>query len=441
MPSAFLLLLLVIPLSFHVQPCVAGPGDGPSCSAAGGHCLSFSATPLSPVLGESKHGGEDLGDPAGKHAQQAAGISASQVSSSSSPPRPHIVLFVFDDLGYNDLGTFSSPEAEAWSSPSEGSQQSQAPASYQPFTPHMDRLMAQGVKLKQFYVQPICSPTRSALMTGRYPVRTGGNVGVALPFHRTWAAAEEVFLPERLAQAGYVCRAVGKWHLGHSRRDFTPTGRGFHSFYGKYHGGGDFWEHVFYLEQNAMRPRPAEDDVDLHYDRWVGGRHVHTHILTENRTHSTDLFAREAERAVLEHDTSSGSSGGGGGGGGSGGGSGGGGGAPLFLYVPFQAPHWPTQFYQRHADLNAHIPGQKRREFAAMITQIDEAVGRVVAALQIRGMWDNTLVVAFADNGESVVVVVVVVVVLVEGGGRRRGEGGVLLVGGDGGASFLFPFS
>ena len=73
-----------------------------------------------------------------------------------------------------------------------------------------------------------------------------------------------------------------------------------------------------------------------------------------------------------------------------------------FRYVAFQAPHFPTQFYQRDAERNAHIPGQKRREFAAMITQIDDAVGRIVGALQAKGMWQTTLTIGFADNGGDV---------------------------------------
>ena len=111
-----------------------------------------------------------------------------------SPAKPHIVLFLFDDLGFNDIGDFAAAEG--------GQAHCVAPV--------MEGLMQTGVKLKQFYAQPICSPTRAALMTGRYPVRFGGQTGTAEGV-RTWIPDGEPMLPERLAAVGYSCHAVGKW--------------------------------------------------------------------------------------------------------------------------------------------------------------------------------------------------------------------------------------
>ena len=119
---------------------------------------------------------------------------AATTAKSNNPPRPHIVMALFDDLGANDLGSFS------------GGIQT-------PRTPFMDELMQGGIKLKQYYVQPICSPTRSALLTGRYPIRTGGQHGVALGNDATWIPADEVTLCERLVNLGYTCKGSGKWHF------------------------------------------------------------------------------------------------------------------------------------------------------------------------------------------------------------------------------------
>lgn len=108
--------------------------------------------------------------------------------------RPHIIMAIFDDAGANDFGSYSG-------------------GVHTPRMPFMDELMAGGIKLKQYYVQPICSPTRSALMTGRYPMRTGGQHGVAMASDPTWIPEDEILLPQRLAFVGYRCVGTGKWYL------------------------------------------------------------------------------------------------------------------------------------------------------------------------------------------------------------------------------------
>ena len=116
-----------------------------------------------------------------------------------------------------------------------------------------------------------------------------------------------------------------------------------------------------------MMGRHARNVVDHHHHRWTpDGRHVHEHVVTcENITHSTDAFTREAVRMITQHTH--------------------GAQQPLFVFMPYTAPHWPMQFWQHHADLNRHIPGIKRREFASMITQLDEAIRSVVEAMKRRG--------------------------------------------------------
>lgn len=249
--------------------------------------------------------------------------------------------------------------------------------------------MAGGIKLKQHYVTPICSPTRSSLMTGRYVIRTGGQHGVLGAQDETWIPEDESLLPERLSALGYRTVASGKWHLGSGHFKYGPTGRGFHEFFGTYAGAADHWEHISWFgggkHRDAQRrsqhegvdsngnggayylPRPKRDVVDHHHDRWTDdGTHVHELILADNMTHSTDAFTGAAVQMIMRHPEPELQ--------------------PLFLFLPYTAPHWPTQFYQHHADMNSHIPSQKRREFAGMITQLDEAIRTVVEAMKRRNM-------------------------------------------------------
>ena len=149
-------------------------------------------------------------------------------SKASAAKRPHIVLALFDDLGYHDLGKYDSISR------------------HQCKTPVMDHLMSTGIRLKNFYSMPICSPTRAAILTGRYPVRYGGHCGTppGLAADQGWAPLGEPMLAERMREAGYITKMAGKWHMGYSNPKITPTGRGFSEFFGKYSGGGDHWTHV-----------------------------------------------------------------------------------------------------------------------------------------------------------------------------------------------------
>jgi arylsulfatase A-like enzyme len=118
---------------------------------------------------------------------------------------PHIVFLLADDMGWGDVGYHGSEIK----------------------TPNFDKLAAAGARLEQFYVQPVCSPTRAALMTGRYPMRHGLQVGVVRPWAQYGLPLDERMLPQALQEAGYETAICGKWHLGHFRREYLPTRRGF----------------------------------------------------------------------------------------------------------------------------------------------------------------------------------------------------------------------
>jgi len=246
---------------------------------------------------------------------------------------PNIVYIVSDDQGWNDVGFHGSDIK----------------------TPNLDALAAGGLQMDQFYVQPMCTPTRAALMTGRYPFRYGLQTAVILSAHTYGLATDEFLLPQALKAAGYETAIVGKWHLGHGDQKYWPRQRGFDHQYGPLIGEIDYFTH----EQHGV--------VDWFRDN----RRV------REPGYSTTLFGRDAVRLIETHDTK----------------------VPLFLYLAFNAPHTPYQAPQSYLDRYKGIADPSRRAYAAQITAMDEQIGLVVAALEKRGMRENTLIVFHSDNG------------------------------------------
>jgi arylsulfatase A-like enzyme len=140
----------------------------------------------------------------------------------AAPTRPNILFILADDLGSHDV---------SW----RGSEIK---------TPNLDQLAFSGARLEQFYVQPVCSPTRAALLTGRYPMRHGLQVGVVRPWAPYGLPLDERTLPQALREAGFTTAIFGKWHLGHHTPEFLPTRRGFDHQYGHYNGALDYFTHV-----------------------------------------------------------------------------------------------------------------------------------------------------------------------------------------------------
>ncbi|MEW6304946.1 MAG: arylsulfatase [Verrucomicrobiota bacterium] len=248
------------------------------------------------------------------------------------PPRPNIIFLLADDLGWADVGYHGGKIK----------------------TPHLDKLAAAGAKLEFHYVQPLCSPTRAALMSGRYPLRHGLQVGVVKPSMDYGLPLDERTLPQALKEAGYFTAITGKWHLGHVKPDYLPTRRGFDHQYGHFNGAIDYFTH--------------ERDGGLDW-------HRHDKGLREEG-YTTHLLAREAVGIIEKHDTS----------------------RPLFLYVPFNAPHAPYQVPEEYTKPYASEK-PTRRNFCGMVVALDEAVGKIVAAVEKRGLRGNTLFIFSSDNG------------------------------------------
>lgn len=221
-------------------------------------------------------------------------------------------------------------------------------------TPRIDALAADGVRFERFYAQPTCSPTRSALMTGMMPRR----LGVLRPISKNEALGlplEWKLLPERLAEVGYQSVMAGKWHLGHVSREYFPQARGFESFYGNVTGGIGYWDHVHGGGLDWQR-----DGSSL-----------------REQGYSTHLVAAEAERLIASRDASK----------------------PLFLYLAFNAPHLPNEAPDETVARYEDLASEDRRLHAAMVTELDTAVGRVLDALEEAGIADDTIVWFLSDNG------------------------------------------
>src|SRR3954467_8620834 len=214
-------------------------------------------------------------------------------------------------------------------------------------TPNLDALAKAAVRCTNGYVSgPYCSPTRAGLMTGRYQTRFGhefnaGGAGTGLPLTETMIAA-------RLKSAGYATGLVGKWHLG-SEPQFHPQKRGFDEFFGFLGGAHDYFQ-----DQGILRGTQQVDEKE----------------------YLTDAFGREAVSFIEKHK-----------------------GETWFLYLAFNAVHTPMQADDPRLMKFSHISDKQRRTYAAMMSAMDDAVGRVRKKLEETGQAQNTLVTFISDNG------------------------------------------
>ena len=248
--------------------------------------------------------------------------------------KPNIVYFLVDDMGYADCGFNGGKDIR---------------------TPSIDRLANEGAVLKSFYVQPLCSPTRAAFLSGRYPTHTG--VYHVVTPGATWGLPlDERTLPQALGEAGYTTAICGKWHLGEFSAAYRPSQRGFQHQYGHMMGNLDYFIHI------------RDGKLD-----WYRNDN-----LLEEEGYTTSLIAKEAARLIREQPADK----------------------PLFLYVSFNGIHSPYQVPDRYAKPYQNLP-KLRGTVAGMLAAVDEAVGQVTAALEEKGMRDNTLIIFSSDNGGS----------------------------------------
>ncbi len=247
---------------------------------------------------------------------------------------PNILVFLSDDMGWGQPGFNGATEVT---------------------TPSMDRIANEGVKLTQFYVQPVCSATRGSLLTGRYPWKNGTEPRVGLRDSQGMLTDERT-IAEALRDAGYATWIIGKWHLGQWQQDHLPLQRGFDHHYGHYSGEIHSFTH--------HRGRSRRGILDWHRNE---------RPVVESG-YSTFLLANEAIQLIERHDGES----------------------PFFLYLPFNAVHNPNQapdeYLEQYDDLDDH---EQRAQLKAM----DDAIGQVLDALERKGVLDDTLVIFLNDNG------------------------------------------
>ena len=268
---------------------------------------------------------------------------AKRAAADKTEAKPNVVIIVADDLGWADVGFHSD----------------RIP------TPHIDRIAREGIELNQFYVFPMCSPTRAGLLTGRYPIRFGMARAVIPPWRHFGLAPAELTLAESLGKLGYTHRGLfGKWHLGHNDPKWYPNNQGFTHFHGHYNGAIDYFDLT----------REGERD-------W--------HLNEKNNSetgYATDLIAGAASRFVTQHAK---------------------GNAPFFCYVPFNAPHSPFQAPEKYlkkfqylVDPNAKEKNKTLRQtVAAMVACMDDGIGQILKSIDGSGEAANTIVLFFSDNG------------------------------------------
>ncbi len=260
--------------------------------------------------------------------------------------QPNFIIFLTDDQGYGDLSCMGSDHVR---------------------TPHLDAVAASGVRFTNWYSNsPVCSPSRAALLTGRYP----GNAGVRsiLAGHRTATGLppETPTIAEALKPLGYRTAMFGKWHLGLAE-ECRPQHHGFDEWFGFMAGCIDYYSHIFYWGMANGREDPV-------HDLWSNGEEVY-----ENGRYFTELIAEHAVdfvRRAAQDDR------------------------PFFLYVPFNAPHYPMHAPQKYLDRFPELPWD-RRIMAAMLSAVDDGVGAIMAELERHGLRENTCVFFMSDNGPS----------------------------------------
>jgi arylsulfatase A len=253
-------------------------------------------------------------------------------------PRPNIVIVYTDDLGWGDLGCYGSPEVK---------------------TPHIDALAARGIRMTDWYSNsPVCSPSRASLLTGRHPAHAG--VESILGAQRdTHGLPPQSTLASALSAAGWKTAVFGKWHLG-VEPGSAPLRHGFDHHFGFRAGCVDYYSHIMYWGVRYPIHDLWSDDTEI----WQNGQYL-TDLITDR---AVEFIEGTAD--------------------------------PFLCYVSYNAPHYPMHAPADAMDKFAHLPWDQQ-VMAAMISRVDDGVGRIVEALERTGRLDDTIIFFSSDNGPS----------------------------------------
>jgi len=261
-----------------------------------------------------------------------------------SSPKPNILVIIVDDLGYGDLSSYGATDLKS---------------------PHIDSLISEGMRFSECFANcPVCSPTRAALLTGRYQELVGVPGVIRTKPEDNWGylAPSATMLPQALKPLGYHTAAIGKWHLGLDH-EAHPNTRGFDHFHGFL---GDMMDDYYHHRRH-----------DQHYMRLNQEK-------VNPKGHATDVFTQWAQSYLTERKDQK---------------------DPFFLYLAYNAPHTPIQppadWLKKVTDREKGIT-EKRAKLVALIEHLDHGIGQVIATLKSTGQWENTLTIFVSDNGGQI---------------------------------------
>ena len=253
--------------------------------------------------------------------------------------RPNIIIFFTDDQGYADVGVYGSDGFE---------------------TPNLDKLAGDGIRFIDFYVPAtVCSPSRAALLTGKYPKRVNMHIGVLTPYSKTGLEPNEYLLPEMLKDNGYTTSCIGKWHLGHIEK-YMPNNQGFDDFYGvPYSNDMD----GYYYAHNDFQSPP----LPFYRNRNVIGSSIEQSQLTK-------MYTIEAIKQIRERKK----------------------GSPFFIYLAHNMPHTPLQVSE------AFKGSSERGLYGDVIMELDWSMGEIIKVLKEEDIYKDTMIIFTSDNGPEI---------------------------------------
>lgn len=276
------------------------------------------------------------------------GLTLFSCTNKSTERNPNIVLIMADDLGYGDISCYGNTYIH---------------------TPNLDYLASEGIRFTDFHSNgAVCSPTRAALMTGKYQQRTGVEGVITAKSHReTGLNLDEITMAEEFKKHGFTCGMFGKWHLGYSK-NYNPTLQGFDEFVGFVSGNVDYLAHI---------------DQEGYLDWWKGDK------IENEAGYTTDLITKYGIEFIRKNNSEKTNK-------------------PFFLYLPHEAPHYPYQLRKSKILREVGEAGSKSVKqdsipfiYKIMVEIMDEGIGKIIQTLKETGQYENTIIIFLSDNGAN----------------------------------------